>query len=279
MPRYAYNTNGMTNHRLDGALSLIADSGYDGVALTLDHHHLDPFAPELSRRVDALSARLAGLQLGLVVETGAPYLLDPRRAHEPTLVSPEPEGRALRLEFLTRALDVAAACGAEAVPFRTGAPRPDVEPREAWEYLQQGLAAIAERAAARGVVAALAPEPGMFVETVGDYRHVGDVVPGLRLALDIGRLVVTDEGDPGAVIRDVAPELGIVTIADARRGVWGALPFGEGDLDVPAALRAFLDVDYTRLVCVELARDSYRAHAMVGDALAYLKTAERAVTA
>ena len=40
--RFAYNTNGAANHRLDDAVALIADAGYDGVALTLDHHHLDP---------------------------------------------------------------------------------------------------------------------------------------------------------------------------------------------------------------------------------------------
>ena len=35
--RLAYVTNGLGHHRLDDALALLADSGYDGVALTLDH--------------------------------------------------------------------------------------------------------------------------------------------------------------------------------------------------------------------------------------------------
>ena len=48
--RYAYNTNGLANHRLDDALAFLADSGYAGVALTLDHGHLDPFAPTPTRR-------------------------------------------------------------------------------------------------------------------------------------------------------------------------------------------------------------------------------------
>ena len=62
--RFAYNTNGAANHRLDDALSLIADSGYDGVALTLDHHHFDPFEPDLERRAEGLARRLRELGLG-----------------------------------------------------------------------------------------------------------------------------------------------------------------------------------------------------------------------
>ena len=48
--RYAYNTNGTAWHRLDDALTLIASSGYDGVALTLDHHHLDPNVARLGAK-------------------------------------------------------------------------------------------------------------------------------------------------------------------------------------------------------------------------------------
>ena len=47
--RYAYNTNGTAWHRLDDALVLIHEGGYDGVALTLDHHHFDPLGPDWER--------------------------------------------------------------------------------------------------------------------------------------------------------------------------------------------------------------------------------------
>lgn len=275
MLRLAYNTNGVANHRLEDALALIADSGYQGVALTLDHHHLDPFAPELSRRAEELGALLAARDLGVVIETGARFLLDPRRKHEPTLVSPEPEGRARRIDFLTRALDIAAVCGAEAVSFWAGVPRPGVTREEAWRYMEAGLAEIAGRAEERGVVAALEPEPGMLIETIDDYRRIRSVAPTLRLALDLGHCLVTQEREPDAAVRELAAELGTVTIEDMRRGVHEHLPFGEGDMDTVAALRALHDVRFTRLVCVELSRDSHRAHTMVPQALAALRAAEQ----
>ena len=61
-----------------------------------------------------------------------------------------------------------------------------------------------------------------------------------------------------------------------RPGVHEHLPFGEGALDLPGVLGALDAVGFDRLVCVELSRDSHRAHTMVGDALAALHAAEGA---
>ena len=116
--RYAYNTNGCAHHRLPDALNLIADSGYDGVALTLDWHHLDPFADDWERRTDLVREQLDDHRLGCVIETGARYLLDPRQKHEPTLINPVASLRARRVAFLKRALDIQVRLGAASVAVR-----------------------------------------------------------------------------------------------------------------------------------------------------------------
>ncbi|MEU7875699.1 sugar phosphate isomerase/epimerase family protein [Dactylosporangium sp. NPDC049140] len=117
--RFGYGTNGFSNHRLDDALAVIAGLGYEGVALTLDHHHLDPFDANLSRHVREVGRRLQELGLGVVIETGARYLLDPWHKHAPTLLDDEPGPR---LEFLRRAVRIGADLGAEAVSFWAGVP-------------------------------------------------------------------------------------------------------------------------------------------------------------
>lgn len=271
--RFAYNTNGTQNHRLDDALALIADAGYDGVALTLDIHHLDPFAPDLERRALALRARLDALGLGSVVETGARFLLDPRHKHEPTLVSPEPKGRERRLDFLHRAVGVAAVLDAEALSFWAGVPRPGVATADARGWLRDGVARLGDHAAARGVTLALEPEPGMLVETLDDWADVAASAPGVRLALDTGHCLVTGERDPAEAVREFADALGTVTVEDMRRGVHEHLPVGEGDMDVGAVLAALEEIRFEGLVCVELSRDSHRAHTMVPGALAALRRA------
>ena len=272
--RYAYNTNGASNHRLGDALTLIAEAGYDGVALTLDHHHHDPFAPDSVGRNAQLANQLRELNLGLVIETGARYLLDPRQKHEPTLLAPSAPGRARRVEFLLRCLDVCAACQGETVSFWAGVPQAGVAPTEAWDWLLEGVHQVEAAARERGVSASLEPEPGMLIETVDDYRRMQAAVPGLRLALDTGHLLVTGERDPAAAVREFAPQIGTVALEDMRRGVHEHLPFGEGDMDVPAVLRALRDIRFGGLVCVELSRESPRAHLMIPQALAYLRQAE-----
>lgn len=272
--RYAYNTNGAANHRLDDALVLIAEAGYDGVALTLDHQHHDPYAPDFNGRTAALASRLRELGLGLVLETGARYLLDYRQKHEPTLLSPAAAGRAKRIDFLTRCLDICATCQGETVSFWAGVPQPGVAPAQAWDWLLEGLHQVVAAAQQRGVIASLEPEPGMLVETVDDYLRLRQELPDLRLALDTGHLLVTGERDPAAAVAEFAPHLGTVAVEDMRRGVHEHLPFGEGDMDVPAILAALQSISFSRLVCVELSRESHRAHLMIPQALAYLHQVE-----
>jgi sugar phosphate isomerase/epimerase len=271
--RFAYNTNGAANHRLDDALHLIADAGYDGVALTLDHHHLDPFADGWAREADRVATLLAGLGLGSVVETGARYLLDPRRKHEPTLLAPEAEGRARRVAFLKRALDIAAILGSETVSFWAGVPQPGVTPDDAWRWLEEGLGQVLDHADACAVDASFEPEPGMLVETVADYDRLRERHPRLKLALDTGHCLVTQDVDPADAVRRYAGRLGTVAIEDMRRGNHTHLPFGNGDMDVPAVLAALDGIGFQRLVCVELSRESPRAHAAIPEAIAYLRQA------
>ena len=269
--RFAYNTNGAASHRLDDALSLIAETGYDGVALTLDHHHLDPFAEDWQQAAARVARRLGALKLGCVVETGARFLLDHRQKHEPTLVTADPEGRARRVAFLCRALDIAAILGAETVSFWAGVPRPGVSDGDAARWLDEGLAQVTAYAEKVGIDASLEPEPGMAVETVAEYAALAARHPSLRLALDTGHCLVTEDIEPGEAVRQYAGCLGTVAIEDMRRGDHTHLPFGQGDMDVAAVLAALDEVGFDRLICVELSRESPRAHEAIPESLAHLK--------
>jgi L-ribulose-5-phosphate 3-epimerase len=273
--RFGYGTNGFANHRLGDALAVIADLGYEGVALTLDHDHLDPFAPELARRVTRVADRLRDLDLAVVIETGARYLLDPWHKHAPTLLHDDP---AKRLEFLRRAVTIGADLGAEAVSFWAGVRPAEVPEPTAWARLVAGTATIVAAADAAGVPLGFEPEPGMLVQTIADWRALREALgspPGFGLTLDIGHCRCLEPMSVPECVTDVAEHLVNVQIDDMRRGVHEHLEFGAGEIEFPPVLRALADAGYRGLVAVELPRHSHAAPTVAAESLAFLTEAER----
>lgn len=268
MLRFSYNTNGCAYHRLDDALELIAEAGYQGATLTLDAHHFDPLADDYEAAAQRLSERLKSLDLALVIETGATYLLDPREANEPSLLHPTEEGRGRRIDMIGRALTVARICEAEAVTFFAGRRKRGVSQENAGAWLLDGLTKVAEMGREAGIKVALEPVPGQMVGTLDDFKLVREalkqMVDGpLHLSLDLGHCLVTNEREPNLAVKEFAPVLGAVTIDDMKRGVHEHRPLGEGDLDVASALAALDDVGYEGLVSVELPQQSARAHEVI----------------
>jgi sugar phosphate isomerase/epimerase len=275
--RYGYITNGLAHHRLDDALRLVADLGYDGCAITLDHAHLDPFSPGLAAEVERIGglARALGLLLG--VETGARFLLDPQRKHEPTLVSDDAEGRARRLDFLERAIAVARDLGAPVVSFWSGAAPAGTRRERCWARLVAGVEAVVRRAEVCGVRLGFEPEPGMLVERVADYHVLRAAIdtPTLGLTLDLGHCLLTESQPPEQVVQQTAGVLSNVHAEDMRQPVHEHLVFGQGEMRYEPILAALAAVPYRGLVNVELSRDSHRAPEVARVALQYLKAAER----
>jgi L-ribulose-5-phosphate 3-epimerase len=273
--RFGYGTNGFANHRLDDALAVIADLGYDGVALTLDTDHLDPFAPELPRRVAAVAARLEQLGLGVVIETGARYLLDPWRKHSPTLLE---QGRELRLDFLRRAVDIAADLGAEAVSFWAGVRPAGVDDATAWDRLVDGCAETMKLAEQKGVSLGFEPEPGMLVPDIATWRELHAALgepAGFGITLDIGHCRCLEPIGVPDCVTAVAEHLVNVQIDDMRRGVHEHLEFGTGEIDFPPVLAALSAAGYSGLVAVELPRHSHAAPTVAARSLEFLRAARK----
>jgi sugar phosphate isomerase/epimerase len=269
--RFGYGTNGLADHRLHQALEMLADLGYDGVALTLDHQHLDPYADDLAATVAKVRRLLDRLELAVVIETGARYLLDPRRKHQPTLLSSR--GREQRLDLLTRAITIGAELDAEAVSFWSGTATDDVPDQIAWTRLVDGCQELAARAADADVQLGFEPEPGMLVATLADYERLVaavDADPHLGLTLDIGHCHCLEDQSVVECIHRAAGRIVNVQIEDMRRGVHEHLPFGEGEIDFPPVIAALREIGYAGGVNVELSRHSHVAPQMLRESYAFL---------
>ncbi|MEU0312528.1 sugar phosphate isomerase/epimerase family protein [Nocardioides sp. NPDC006273] len=271
--RFGYGTNGMHSHRLEDALAVLADLGYDGVALTLDHLHLDPYRPDLAGRVAHVRRRLEELGLSVVVETGARYILDPRRKHYPTLLHPAPEA-SRRVDYLHRAVEVAADLGAEAVSFWSGSPPDGVDGDRAWGRLCDGVWKVLDLAVRRGVVCAVEPEPGHFIDTLDavlELRRRLEDPELLRVTLDLGHVVCNEPRGMAETIRLAGPLLANVQVDDMVEGVHEHLELGTGEVDFTAALGTLVEIGYTGLAALELPRQSHAAPVVAERSLAFLR--------
>jgi len=269
-----YNTNGFAHHRLEDAIAILADLGYRSIALTLDYHALDPFDPALPRQLSTVKALLQRHGLRSVVETGARFLLDPRRKHQPTLLSPSPE-RERRLDFLRRAVDVAAELGSDAVSFWSGASKEAASADELMDRLADGCLRLCRHAEAGRVRLAFEPEPGMLIDTMDRFAGLRERVdhPLFGLTIDVGHLHCLGEVPIADRLRRWRDRLWNVHIEDMRRGVHDHLMFGEGEMDFREVLRALNEIGYAGGVHVELSRHGHDAVETARGALAFLRAA------
>jgi L-ribulose-5-phosphate 3-epimerase len=265
-----YNTNGFAHHRLDDAIDILADLGYGGVALTLDVHHLDPFAADLPMRVAAVASRLARNNLRCTIETGARFLLDPRRKHQPTLIGPTTEERTIRLNFLKRCVDIAADLNADCVSFWSGA---DPAPGGVLmvRLIDRGER-LAEHAVSRNVRLAFEPEPGMFIDTMDKFAELHTQLnhPSLGLTIDVGHLVCNGELPVSQHLTRWKDILWNVHIEDMRGGIHDHLMFGEGEIDFADVFNGLRAANYAGGVYVELSRHSHDAVNTARKAKAFL---------
>ena len=270
--RLGYNTNGLADHDLQEAIRLLAEIGYRSVAITVDHHALNPYSLDHKSQVAEVRTLLGRLGMRCVIETGARYLLDPRHKHQPTLVCSKSAGRPRRIEFLRHAIDIAAALESDAVSLWSGVLPPGDSREDGMRRLTEGLQMVMEYAARKDVRLGFEPEPGMLIDTMDSFAELIDRIgPNqLGLTLDVGHLHCLGELPLDGVIREWADRLVNVHIEDMCRGVHEHLMFGEGEIDFPPVIAALAGAGYDGGVHVELSRHSHMGPVVAQQSYAFL---------
>jgi sugar phosphate isomerase/epimerase len=269
---YGYNTNGLAHHDLFEAVELLAELGYRGVAVTIDHHVLAPQDRGLRGQLARLRRRLRRLGLRSVIETGARFLLDARVKHEPTLVTADAAARARRLEFYRHAIRCAAELKSDCVSIWSGVLRESAAEGEALSRLADGLNAVLDEAARQNVAVGFEPEPGMFIDSMPRFEQLLAAVgrPELKLTLDVGHVQCQGEGPIADVIRRFFPRLVNVHLDDMCAGRHEHLMFGQGQIDFPPIFRTLSELRYAGGLYVELSRHSHDAPSAARQAIEFL---------
>jgi len=279
-----YNTNGFAHHDEFDAIELLAEIGYQSVAITIDHGVLSP-REDWRSQLRRLRLLLQRLGLRSVIETGARFLLDPRRKHEPTLLSTDPAACKRRVEFYRHAIHCAAELGSDCVSLWSGVWRPGqaqaqtsevsgaTSNAETMRLLAAGLEEVLNIAAQSGVVIGFEPEPGMLIDSMARFAELLTLVdaPNLKLTLDVGHLHCQGEVPIADQVRRWAPRLVNVHLEDMRRGRHEHLMFGEGEIDFLPVLQALADVGYQGGIHVELSRHSHEAPEAARRAYAFIR--------
>jgi len=270
-----YNTNGLAHHDPFDAVEILAEIGYQAIALTIDHLTLTPFGNTYlaTRQVDLLGKTLEEAGMRTVVETGARFLLDPRRKHEPTFISPEAKGRDLRFEFMRHCIDTAQTLKSDCVSVWSGRLLDDVPFEVALDRLVASLQPVLDYAAQREVTIGFEPEPGMLIDTMEKFDQLQQRIDAenFQLTLDIGHLHCQGETPIADYIRRYAARIVNIHLEDMNAGVHQHLPFGEGEIDFPPIFQALKEIEYQGCINVELSRHSHDGPNMARKAYEFLK--------
>ena len=261
--RLGYNTNGLAHHRLTDAIELLAEEGYQSVAITLDAGALDPYEdpPILARQLDAVRSVLDRRGLSRVIETGGRFLLNPRLKHDPTLMDPDPDRREVRVDFLRRAIDIAARLDAGCVSLWSGRCVDPISEDEAMDRLAKALRPVLTHAETAGIALAFEPEPGMFIDTFERFARLDQQInnPLFHLTVDLGHVHCIEAGPIADHLRRWGQRIVNIHIEDMIKGVHEHLMFGEGTMDFPPVFAALREIGYGQGVHVELSRHSHAA--------------------
>ena len=237
-----YNTNGLAHHDLFDAVELLAEIGYRGVAITIDHGALPPYGqlpPATARRGcgGCWSARACGRS-----SRPAPGSCSIRgRSTSRRWSRRTRPGRARRIDFYQYAIDCAAELGSDCVSLWSGVLRDDVpRPTRPWTGWSTGCGRCSTTRPSRAVAIGFEPEPGMFIDTMRALRGAARAASTRRhAAADARRRPPALPGrDADRRRASAAGRRGWSTSTSrtCERGVHEHLMFGEGRDRLPAGL-------------------------------------------
>ena len=270
--RLGYNTNGFAHHRWQDTLSILSELGYQSVALTLDHNLLDPYQAT-SQDIDDIKCVLQEHGMHCVIETGARFLLDPFHKHEPTLLHPDAERRALRIDFLKRCIDLAKMLDADAVSFWSGILKQDISYSTALDRLSEGCQEVLDYAEDKHIRLAFEPEPGMLIESMAQFAELKDRLPSpvFGLTMDIGHLQCVEEQPIARYLKDWSSLIYNIHIEDMKTGIHEHLKFGHGDIDFAPIFQTLQSSGYDYGIHVELSRHSHEAPTAAAESMEFMR--------
>jgi len=256
-----YNTNGFAHHQISDTLLILAELGYRSIGLTFDFNSLNPYDASARSQAKELGKLARDLNLKLVVETGARFLLDPRRKHQPALLSRQPLERKKRSDFLLLCAEIGLELGSDILSFWSGKPDFSASEETYFQLIAEQVQFLCGQIQQTKMKVAFEPEPGMFIDTMAKFSRLFSTVnqPNFGLTLDIGHLECMQEMPIINHLTEWQKVIWNIHLEDMKPKVHDHLLPGEGSVDFQMVFNGLREIGYAGGVHWELSRHSHDA--------------------
>ncbi|HEX4054129.1 MAG TPA: sugar phosphate isomerase/epimerase [Tepidisphaeraceae bacterium] len=275
MFRLAFSTNAFKKNSLEEAIDAIAAAGFAGVELMADVPHAYPPALDsaarmaIKRRIDSLGLIVSNINAFTLFASGDTY--------HPTWIEHDEHHRDLRVEHTRQCIELARDMQCGTVSIQPGGPLigTALNQKTAAKRFSESLARIVPLAKKLDVILAIEPEPGLLIQTAGEYLQFKNAYfrddSSVHMNCDVGHLFCVEE-DPAEVIRSMPGEIAHVHLEDiAANRVHQHLAPGKGSIDFRSIFAALRDIDYHGWVTVELYPYESTAAEVAKNSMRYLR--------
>jgi sugar phosphate isomerase/epimerase len=252
----AFSTNAFKKNTLAQAIDAIASIGYRGVELMADIPHAYPPSLDTAQR-DQIKNQIASRGLS-VSNINAFTLFADGDTYHPTWIEPQESRRQRRITHTIQCIELAAQMGSKTVSLQPGGPLlgTDLDRQQAGDLFASGLQAVLPTAKKFGIILAIEPEPGLFIQTSTEYAEFKKTYfpdePHVRMNFDIGHLFCVGE-NPAQVMRAMRSEIAHIHLEDiGENRVHQHLTPGKGAINFPEIFTALREINYPGWVTVEL---------------------------
>jgi sugar phosphate isomerase/epimerase len=252
----AFSTNAFKKNTLSEAIDSIAVVGYTAVELMADVPHAYPPGFDAAARQ---KVRQQLKSLGLAVSNVNAFTHFAKGdTYHPTWIEDHADKRQTRIRHTIDCVQLAGEFGAKTLSLQPGGPMIGTTLTRAVsaQRFADGLSAVLPAARQHGVVLAVEPEPGLFIETAEEYLQFKQEFfrdePLVKMNCDVGHLFCVGE-DPATVIRQMPQQIAHVHLEDiGSNRVHQHLTPGKGVIDFKSIFSALNDIGYGGWVTVEL---------------------------
>ncbi|MDM4015377.1 sugar phosphate isomerase/epimerase family protein [Roseiconus lacunae] len=228
-----FHCSSLEFHDAVDLIPILAEMGFGAIAISPKRGSWDIDLAWFETR----TAEIAGLckehEVRIVVDLDAPFFDRPVSCDCFGLASGDADEQRLASDKVLRWIDATAEMSPLAITFSSG--RGCGQSERTLERLTAAVQPLAERAAAVGTHLALRPVTEHAIATVAHFERFGQWIGGdtsLRLAADVGEMVVGGEFPIGARLARMQHRLSCVYLCEPDLECGGDLPFGRGDIDM-----------------------------------------------